>query len=113
MYLDEQNAPWVIEEAKRYIKRRWSILINMEFNITHKPEEGWFPDFDKEFNKKTIYSKVVYTTDYHEPLLNMGLTPLKIITEFNKENYNEEISNQEDSDEGFSDIKVSEDFFKW
>lgn len=113
MYLDEQNTSWVIEWAKRYIKQRWSILINMEFNITHKPEEGQSPDFDKEFNEKPIDSEVAFTKDYHKPLLNMGPTPFKIITKFNEENYNEEDSNQEDSDKELSDIEVSKDFFKW
>lgn len=68
--------------------------------------------FDKEFNKKPIDSEFAYTIGYHEPLLNMGPTPLKIITKFNKENYNKEISNQEDSDEELSDIEVSENLFK-
>lgn len=118
IYLDEQDMPWVIQWAKRYIKRRWSILINMDFNITHKPINESFSDIVTELNDKPVGSEIAYTKEYHEPLLNIGPAPLKSNSKFNEQNFNEEDSKGEDSDEEYSDeelsdIDVSEDLFKW
>lgn len=33
-HLEEQDAKFVLESAKRYIKRRWSILVQLEYNIS-------------------------------------------------------------------------------
>lgn len=118
IYLDKQDMPWVIQWVKRYIKRRWSILINMDFNINHKPINESFSDIVMELNDKPVGSEIAYTTEYHEPLLDIGPTPLKSNFEFNDQNSNKEDSNGEDFNEEYfdkelSDIEVSEDLFKW
>lgn len=112
--LCDQNPQWVIGWAKRYIKRRWSILIDMDFNITSKPENIWWSDIVIEFTEKLVDSEIAYSTYYNEPLLNTDLISLKSknmksnLHKFKKENTEKNYTNEEDFNE-----TDSRDLFKW
>lgn len=73
--LQNQNPRFVTEWAKRYIKRRWSILADLENHISSRPGDGWILDTVRELNDKPIDLDIAYTMDYSEPLLDMDSTP--------------------------------------
>lgn len=106
--LQDQNPKWVIEWAKRYIKRRWSILAQLENHILSRPGDDWLLDIVRELTEKPIDSEIAYTSDYFEPLLNMDPTLHMINTRSREEYSDEECSNEE-----LSDDEVSGDIFDW
>lgn len=101
--LQNQNPRYMIQWARRYIRRRWSILADLENHISSRPGDGWLLDIVREFNDKPIDLDIAYTMDFFEPLLDLNSTSHII---------NTTISNEEYSEKEFSDNEAG-DLFNW
>lgn len=108
--LQNQNPRSVIAWAKRYIKRRWSVLADLEIHINSRPGDGWLLDIVREFNEHPVDTDSAYTMDFSEPLLDMDATPEIIKTTTNTLSNKEELpSIQRSSDKK----EIFEDLYKW
>lgn len=78
--LQSQNPEFVVSWARRYIQRRWRVLVDLENYITSKPGGGWILDLVREIKDKPINSDAPYTMDSSDSLLNIDSTTPQLIT---------------------------------